>query len=55
MPGAEVFNQYAERYDSWFERDPGLYAAELQALRALLPESKRGIEVGVGSGRFARP
>jgi SAM-dependent methyltransferase len=54
MPGAAVFDLYADRYDSWFERHPGLYAAELQALRALLPESKRGIEIGVGSGRFAR-
>jgi SAM-dependent methyltransferase len=55
MPGAEVFNRYAERYDSWFERHPGPYAAELRALRALLPESKNGIELGVGSGRFAWP
>jgi hypothetical protein len=46
MPGAEVFNQYAQRYDSWFERHPVLYDAELRALKALLPESPCGIEIG---------
>lgn len=54
MPGVEAFDQYADRYDSWFERHPGLYAAELQALRALLPGSTCGLEIGVGSGRFAQ-
>jgi len=55
MPRVEAFDRYAEQYDAWFERHSCLYASELQALRTLLPESTRGIEIGVGSGRFALP
>jgi hypothetical protein len=55
MPGAEVFDWYPDRYDSWFEGHPGIYAAELRALGALRPESARGLEIGVGCGRFASP
>ena len=42
-------------YDAWFERYPFVYAAELRAVRSLLPGSGVGLEVGVGSGRFAGP
>jgi SAM-dependent methyltransferase len=55
MPGVEVFDRNAERYDAWFERHPHHYEAELRALRALMPKVTCGIEVGVGTGRFAVP
>jgi hypothetical protein len=55
MPGVEVFDRYAERYDAWFERHPHHYEAELRALRALMPKLTFGIEIGVGTGRFAVP
>ena len=56
MAKIEPFEKLTERYDRWFEEHAGVYAAELQALRSLLPTSfSRGIEIGVGSGRFAAP
>ncbi|MGB9636357.1 MAG: class I SAM-dependent methyltransferase [Thermoplasmata archaeon] len=48
-----VFEKYAKQYDEWFERNRFAYASELRAVRMLLPESGNGIEIGVGSGRFA--
>jgi hypothetical protein len=49
MPGVEVFERQAERYDAWFERHPHHYEAELRALRALMPKVSCGIELGVVS------
>jgi len=54
-PRSEVFENLPERYDAWFERHPEAYAAELRALQIVLRPFHRGLEVGVGSGRFAQP
>ncbi len=43
------------RYEAWFEHHPLAYHSELLAVRAVLPWQGRGIEIGVGSGRFAGP
>jgi len=52
----DVFEQFAEEYDHWFEEHPTEYQAELARIRRLLPHpDARSIEVGVGSGRFAAP
>ncbi len=45
-------------YDEWFEKHPFAYESELAALRQQLlslPENLRGLEVGVGTGRYAAP
>jgi SAM-dependent methyltransferase len=56
MPLAtEAFERYANEYDAWFERNPVAYEAELRAIRAALPASGSGLEIGVGTGRFAGP
>jgi SAM-dependent methyltransferase len=56
MPGAiEPFEQYANEYDAWFERNPAAYGAELRVIKAALPASGSGLEIGVGTGRFAAP
>lgn len=52
---ASPFAAHAQRYDGWFDRHPAIYAAELEALRAVLPPFHRALEVGVGTGRFATP
>ena len=52
-PREDIFDKDAERYDSWFDRNPFAYESEIGALRALLPDRGRGLEVGVGTGRFA--
>ncbi|MFZ3012533.1 MAG: class I SAM-dependent methyltransferase [Nitrospira sp.] len=53
MPVVNVFEQYAQEYDEWFDGHESVYEAELAALRKSLPPSGLGIEVGVGTGRFA--
>ena len=51
----EVFDKLAERYDRWYEKPFGrsIYELELEAIRSLLQPFDRGLEVGVGTGRFA--
>jgi ubiquinone/menaquinone biosynthesis C-methylase UbiE len=51
----EPFDRFAQKYDEWFDKNRFTYESELQAIKELLPESRNGIEVGVGSGRFAAP
>jgi len=55
MPKIEPFERYANKYEDWFENNKFAYESELQAIKEQLPESKNGIEIGVGSGRFAAP
>ena len=55
MPVVTVFEEHASEYDQWFEAHEPVYQAELAALRKFLPPSGMGIEVGVGTGRFAVP
>lgn len=52
-----VFDTLAERYDRWFDSSPGreIFRLEVACLRALMGEVRgRWVEVGVGTGRFAR-
>ena len=55
MPRIAPFEAHHARYESWFERHEAAYYSELLAVRALLPWEGRGLEVGVGTGRFAAP
>jgi SAM-dependent methyltransferase len=55
MPKIEPFERYAGRYDAWFDRNRFAYESELRAIRALVPTSGEGIEIGAGSARFAAP
>jgi len=55
MAKVEPFEEYASQYEDWFERNKFLYESELRAIREQLPKSGKGIEIGVGSGRFAAP
>ena len=49
------FEDFSEIYDDWFEKNNDKYAAELLALRCFIPANTQGLEVGVGSGKFADP
>jgi SAM-dependent methyltransferase len=53
MPRTESFEQHPDRYDRWFERHPHAFAAEVRALRSLMPRDGRGLKIGVGTGQFA--
>jgi SAM-dependent methyltransferase len=55
VPRVAPFEAQSGRYDAWFAKHEAAYLSELLALRALVPWSGRGIEIGVGSGRFAAP
>lgn len=55
MSSIEVFEKYAQKYDEWFGANRFAYESEVLALRKLVPTSNNGLEVGVGTGRFAVP
>lgn len=53
MPKTAPFEAHPDRYDAWFERCKAAYRSELRALRTFLPSGGDGLEIGVGTGRFA--
>jgi len=55
LEGVEPFRSHHRRYDEWFQRHEVAYLSELLAVRALLPWQGTGLEIGVGTGRFAGP
>jgi len=55
MARTRAFDTHPERYEEWFEENPWVYRTELEAIRHFIPESGEGLEVGIGSGRFALP
>ena len=48
-----IFDRYYKRYDAWYEKNRFAYLSELEAIREVLPKEGKGLEVGVGTGRFA--
>jgi ubiquinone/menaquinone biosynthesis C-methylase UbiE len=55
MAKIEPFEKHASDYEDWFENNKFVYESELRAIKKQLPKKGDGIEVGVGSGRFAAP
>ena len=55
MPKISPFEQNVQKYEEWFTKNPWAYKAELRAVKPLLPDKKYGVEIGVGTGRFAGP
>ena len=53
MAQMSPFEENTRQYEEWFSQNPWVYQAELNAVKALLPTEGCGIEIGVGSGRFA--
>ena len=54
-PRVDPFERHSRRYEEWFLAHENAYRAEIRALKELTPSGKRGLEVGVGTGRFAVP
>lgn len=50
-----IFDKYAEEYDAWYDTNSWVYQSELKALEMLLPQGGKGVEIGVGTGRFSVP
>jgi SAM-dependent methyltransferase len=55
MAATSPFEANVERYEAWFGDHEAAYLSELLALRASVPCAGRGLEIGVGTGRFAAP
>jgi len=49
----EIFDKNWEHYDQWFKKHKEIYLSELKALQKLVPHTGPGLEIGVGTGRFA--
>lgn len=50
-----VFNKNTLEYDQWFDKHALVYQSEILAIQQAIPKNKTGIEIGVGTGRFAEP
>jgi ubiquinone/menaquinone biosynthesis C-methylase UbiE len=48
-----VFDKYYGKYDKWYDKNRPAYLSELEALKKVLPRKGKGLEIGVGTGRFA--
>lgn len=55
MPRIAPFEAHHARYEAWFDEHQAAYISELLALRLFVPLQGQGIEIGVGTGRFAAP
>ncbi len=55
MANTEPFEKHVDRYEQWFLDNPLAYLSEIKAVQAMLPKSGEGVEIGVGTGRFAAP
>lgn len=48
-----IFDRYYMKYDGWYDRNKFAYLSELEAVKKVLPKKGKGLEIGVGTGRFA--
>ncbi len=48
-----VFDKRCKQYDAWYDTHKAAFFSELAALRKVIPRNKKGLEIGVGTGRFA--
>ena len=55
MAKTKVFDENLNEYEKWFIINEFVYKSELQAVQKVIPENKKGIEIGIGSGLFAKP
>ena len=52
---SSIFDRYYKKYDDWYNRNVFAYLSELKAVKKVLPKKGKGLEIGVGTGRFAAP
>src|SRR6056297_370813 len=58
MATTAVFDEHVSQYEQWYEDHPEVYQSEILALQEQfleMPQNIRGIEVGLGTGRFSEP
>ena len=49
-----IFDHYYKKYDAWYDKNKFAYLSELEAIKKVLPENGKGLEIGVGTGKFAQ-
>jgi|GEM_PF-112961 len=49
-----IFDHYYKKYDAWYDKNRVAYLSELEAIKKVLPKKGKGLEIGVGTGRFAQ-
>ena len=52
---SDIFSEQYERYDAWYDNNRFAYLSELEAAKQIIPVDGYGLEIGVGTGRFAGP
>jgi len=55
MARTEPFDKYLGEYEKWFQENHHVYESEVEAVRHFITFKKKGIEIGIGTGRFAVP
>jgi ubiquinone/menaquinone biosynthesis C-methylase UbiE len=50
---SDIFDKYYKKYDAWYDRHKFAYLSEIGALKKVVPKKGEGLEIGVGTGRFA--
>ena len=55
MPETKPFDNHVEEYEKWFVDNHFVFQSELNAIKKVIPSNKNGIEIGIGSGIFAKP
>jgi ubiquinone/menaquinone biosynthesis C-methylase UbiE len=52
---SSTFDRSVKRYDAWYDKYESAYLSELMALKKVMPRKGKGLEIGVGTARFAAP
>ncbi|MEB2355977.1 MAG: class I SAM-dependent methyltransferase, partial [Ignavibacteriales bacterium] len=55
MAKTKPFENYVGEYEEWFNKFKFIYESELKAVNHFIPKDRKGIEIGIGTGRFAIP
>jgi ubiquinone/menaquinone biosynthesis C-methylase UbiE len=50
-----IFERHYKKYDAWYDKHKFAYLSELEAIKRVLPQKGKGLEIGVGTARFAAP
>ena len=48
-----IFDRHYKRYDAWYDKYRFAFLSEVKAVKKIMPRAGKGLEIGVGTGRFA--
>lgn len=53
MTQKNVFDNNVDKYENWFKKNNLILHSEISAIKQLIPDFEKGIEIGTGTGIFA--